>query len=189
MCDDIPFYRVTLKSYFEEKFMARKKKKEDPKQYLLMVGNDGYPWEAYHMNEGISDENVSKAREDLQEQFPNHEVRLYLCKMVTVSKSKISPYQRIKKLKHIVKSSAEWIKDNHRTAICNVCGAMGPEIPMNSDGNSILYKAGWFKGEQDDAPMNVISSLFGRCKPEFTLRCPSCDEQAANKDHREDWFV
>lgn len=183
------FFRIGPK--YLEYLMARKKKVVIPKQYILMAGNDGYPWEAYHLRKGMSNSYMAEARLSLQEHFPNHEVRLYLCQIVPAKPLRAKPYKRIKKLKHVVKTSAEWIKEGYRTAVCNMCGTIGPEVPMNGDGNHILQEAGWHK-EGDSGNSGIFATLFpifAGGQPAFTLRCPSCDEQIANKDTREDWFT
>ena len=177
---------------FLENVMKHKKKAKKERQLLLMVGLDGYPWEAFHLNKDMSDEHVLEARKNLQEQFPNHEVRLCEYHIITMDTPKVEPYKRIKKLKHIVKSSAEWIKEGERTAICGECGAVGPSVPMTGEGNRILHKAGWYKSSveaKEDGFFSRMMGPFGGNNPSFILRCPSCDEQIANKDTREDWFV
>lgn len=168
--------------------MTRKKKSKTPEQYVFLMGNDGGPWEAVHAVFGLNTEDRKKARRILQDQYPDQEVRLYLYTVVTEALPKTKPYKRIKKLKHVVKSSAEWIKDGERTAVCNVCGTIGPSVPMNNDGNKILAAEGWHK-EDNVGGSPALWGFFGPSVPAHTLRCPSCDEQVANKDTREDWFT
>lgn len=161
-----------------------------PRRYLLLLGGDVGPWNAYHMEPNATDMQIVQHIKDLQGHFPHLEVRLYLCEVdIKLNPSKEKPYKRIKKLKHIVKSSAEWIKEGERTAICSVCGGVGPSVSMNNAGNIALEKAGWYK-EKTEQLGGSLYNMFGggRREPEYVLRCPACDEQHANENIREDWF-
>lgn len=170
--------------------MSRKKKDKTPKRYLLITEGYDFVSKAYHLHACISNKAIAQAIADLKEQEPRCKVLLYEYKIVPmlVDTPTVKPYNRIKKLKHVVKSSSEWIKEGERTAICNLCGAVGPTVPMNGDGNRMLTAAGWFKEDSNVASQDIWG-FFGGANPVFTLRCPSCDEQAANKDTREDWFT
>ncbi len=161
---------------------------EKPRKYLVLVGGDVGPWEAFHMGPKNTDNEIIKHMEELKELYPDLEVRLYLCETgIELSSTKEKPYKRIKKLKHVVKSSAEWIKEGHRTAICNLCGEVGPTVPMTQEGNRILAKAGWFK-EEGEAAFSMMS-FFGGGSSSYKLFCPRCDETESQKDVKEDWFT
>lgn len=172
----------------KKQFSTKEKKS---RKYLLLVGCGlAGPWEAFHMGLQATDDEILEHIKELQETYPDLEVRLYLCETgIKLSPSpKKKAYQRIKKLKHIVKSSAEWIRKDERTAVCNICGAVGPIVPMNEKGNSLLATLGWFKDSSEPNTVSMMRLFGGKDVPQFTLRCPECNEIEANKNTRKDWF-
>ncbi len=184
-------FEVAMKKFYEEKVMAHKKKLGQEIRYMLTVDSTFYPQVVYQLTKGITDEQIEEAIADFQKEFPAYKILLYKVQLQDYKpqkdKSTHQPRWITHPVKNPMKSTAQWLKDDEVTAVCNMCGCLGPTISKNSDGNSVLAKAGWVKEEEEDRG-SWLFGLVGSVNPKYILRCPSCDEQVANKDTREDWF-
>ena len=167
--------------------MARKKKAGQQERYLILVGHNCGQWEAFHVGRGTSTGKITNMLTDLKKQYPGFEVRLYLCETGIVLKPTEKGHQP-RWITHPAKkmvSSACVLEENEVTAICNMCGAVGPTVTKDAEGNEKLAQEGWHK-ETGEGDVDIFS--MSMLRPRYTLRCPSCDEQVARKNTKEDWF-
>ena len=170
--------------------MASTHKEKHPKQYIILSRRHFESWKCCHIALGINGDEANVMLLQFRLRHPFSEVRLYLCETNTVPKHHKSNDERKPRwITHPAKkmqSTAWLLEDNEATAVCNVCGAVGPTITKDENGNAKLREEGWFK--EESIPPFGASFFFRSRPPEFILRCPSCEEQVTSENTRKDWF-
>ena len=166
----------------------KKAKKSEKPQYLLLFHEIG-GWKALHVHSQATDDEIQIMLETLKRSHPLSRVKLYTYNPIVklkVSRTKRKPRWVTHPVKKPMKSSEEWLKPNERTAVCNECNCLGPLVPMTPEGNSTLLEAGWSKESNEEEC--IITPPGHMPSVQYTLNCPSCNEQAMAKYTREDWF-
>ena len=166
----------------------KKAKEAEKPRYLILFEGIG-SWEALHVHSQATNKEIQAVMFNLKRANPMSRVRLYSYSLVTdlkISRTKRKPRWVTHPVKKPMKSSEEWLKPNERTAVCNECNCLGPLVPMTPEGNSTLLEAGWSKESNEEEC--IITPPGHMPSVQYTLNCPSCNEQAMAKYTREDWF-